>query len=55
MLENMGMTKQQQMIPQCKSAELEHGADPHPGGNADVHQNKRVAGKAIRKAMKTKG
>ena len=28
---------------------------PHPGGNADNYQNKRVAGKAIRKTMKTKG
>ena len=28
---------------------------PHPGGNADVHQMKEVAGKAIRKTMKTKG
>jgi len=26
-----------------------------PGGNAEVFENKRVAGKAIRKAMKTKG
>ena len=30
-------------------------ADPHPGGNADDYQNKRVAGKAICKTMKTKG
>ncbi len=28
---------------------------PHPGGNVDNYQNKRVAGKAIRKTMKTKG
>jgi hypothetical protein len=29
---------------------------PHtPGGNADRYQNKGVAGKAIRKTMKTKG
>jgi len=28
---------------------------PHPGGNADVHQMKEVAGKAICKTMKTKG
>src|SRR5260370_41924902 len=28
---------------------------PTPGGNADGHQNKGVAGKAIRKNMKTKG
>ena len=30
-------------------------ADPTPGGNADGYQNKRVAGKAICKTMKTKG
>jgi ABC-type sugar transport system substrate-binding protein len=30
-------------------------ADPHTGGNADNYQNKRVAGKAICKTMKTKG
>ena len=30
-------------------------ADPTPGGNADVYQKKDVAGKAICKAMKTKG
>jgi hypothetical protein len=28
---------------------------PYPGGNADRYQNKGVAGKAIRKTMKTKG
>jgi len=28
---------------------------PHPGGNADVHQTKEVAGKGICKTMKTKG
>src|SRR5258708_39592060 len=28
---------------------------PHPGGNSDYHQRKGVAGKAIRKVMKTKG
>ena len=28
---------------------------PHPGGNLDYHQRKGVAGKAIRKTMKTKG
>src|SRR5258708_27999668 len=28
---------------------------PHPGGNSDYHQSKGVAGKAIRKTMKTKG
>jgi hypothetical protein len=27
----------------------------HPGGNAEDFENKRVAGKAIRKTMKTKG
>src|SRR5712672_4458024 len=27
---------------------------PHPGGNADVFENKWFAGKAIRKTMKTK-
>jgi hypothetical protein len=26
-----------------------------PGGNADVYQRQRLAGKAIRKTMKTKG
>ena len=35
--------------------ELETRRPPHPGGNADVSQNKGVAGKAIRKTMKTKG
>src|SRR5882762_6626943 len=30
-------------------------APPHPGGNADDIQNERVARKAIRKTMKTKG
>jgi hypothetical protein len=28
---------------------------PTPGGNADRYQSKGVAGKAIRKTMKTKG
>jgi hypothetical protein len=27
----------------------------HPGGNADRFENKGLAGKAIRKTMKTKG
>ena len=36
MLENMGMTKPQQMITQCKSAELEHRADPTPGGTTQM-------------------
>ena len=36
---------------------LEDGerSPPHPGGNAECYQKKGLAGKAIRKTMKTKG
>src|SRR6266446_910716 len=34
---------------------LESGVYPTPPGNADGYQNKGLAGKAIRKNMKTKG
>ena len=37
----------------CATSGVVDGA--HPGGNAEDFENKRVAGKAIRKTMKTKG
>jgi hypothetical protein len=34
--------------------QVDERSSPHPGGNADVYQNKWIAGKAICKTMKTK-
>jgi hypothetical protein len=46
--------------PDSPQRHREHGvgkgdADPTPPGNSDGYQNKELAGKAIRKNMKTKG